>query len=140
MRVVIVYESLTGTTARAAGIIGEELTGAGTATTVCPIGAIDYQALSDADLVVVGTWTDGFVLVGQRPGRAARLRAMPVLTGKLAVVYCTYAIDAGHTLEKLISIVEDRGAEVLGGMTIRRDRVRPGAREFAARMLEAVPA
>jgi hypothetical protein len=140
VKVVIVYESLTGTTARAARIVGDELTRAGAAVTVCPITAIDYQALSDAELVVVGTWTDGILVVGQRPGRAARLRAMPVLTGKSAVVYCTYAIDSGRTLEKLIAIVEERGADVLGGMTIRRDRVATGATEFAARVLEAVPA
>jgi hypothetical protein len=140
VQVVIVYESLTGTTARAARIIGDELTRAGAIATVCPVTAIDYQALSDAELVVVGTWTDGIFVVGQRPGRAARLRAMPVLAGKLAVVYCTYAIDSGRTLEKLIAIVEERGAEVVGGMTIRRDRVAPGATEFAARVLEAVSA
>lgn len=140
MQVVIVYESLTGTTARAARIMGDELTNGGSTVTVCPLGVIDYQALSDAELVVVGTWTDGILVVGQRPGRAARLRAMPVLNGKLAVVYCTYALDSGRTLEKLIAIVEDRGAEVLGGMTIRRDRVATGAREFAARVLETVPA
>lgn len=138
MNAVVIYESLTGHTAHAAARIGEELVGAGIATTVCPITAIDYQALADAELVVVGAWTDGFVFVGQRPGRAGRLRNMPAIGGKQAVVFCTYAIDAGHTLDKMVAIVEERGAEVLGGMAIRRDRIDQGARDFVARVLDAV--
>jgi flavodoxin len=138
MKAVVIYESLTGHTARAAGVIGAELSAAGVASTVCPITAVDYQALGEADLVIVGAWTDGFVFVGQRPGRARRLRKMPAINGKRAAVFCTYAIDAGHTLDKLVAIVEERGAEVLGGMAIRRDRIDAGARDFVARVLEAV--
>ena len=47
--------------------------------------------------------------------------------GKQAVVYVTYAIDAGKTLDKLVRIVESRGAEVLGGLQIRRDDLEGGA-------------
>ena len=43
---------------------------------------IDYQALSDADLVIVGSWVDGLILVGQRPGRLGRITAMPALAGQ----------------------------------------------------------
>lgn len=141
MKAVVIYESLTGNTARAARLIGAELTAAGVAAAVCPITAVDYQALGEADLVIVGAWTDGFIFVGQRPGRAGRLRRMPAIGGKRAVVFCTYAIDAGHTLDKLVTIVEERGAEVLGGMAIRRDRIDEGARDFTQRVLEvAAPA
>src|SRR5579864_4333022 len=101
MSAVVISESLTGNTRRAASLIAVELAARGMAATACPITAIDYQALSDADLVIVGTWTDGVVLFGQRPGRAHRLRAMPSIAGKRAVVYCTYAIDPGRTLDKL---------------------------------------
>ena len=79
MSAVVIYESLTGNTRRAAGIMGAELERAGVPTTVCPITRINYQALADADLVIVGTWTDGIFVVGQRPGRAARIRKLPVI-------------------------------------------------------------
>jgi len=136
----VIYESLTGNTRRAAGLIAAELTTQGIGAVVCPVDRIDYQALSRADLVIVGAWTDGMVFFGQRPGRAHRLRAMPVMDGKRALVFCTYAIDPGKVLEKLTRVVEDRGAVVLGGMALRRDRLVEGSMEFVARLLEAVEA
>jgi flavorubredoxin len=140
MKAVVIYESLTGNTRKAAGFIAGALERGGVATTVCPITAIDYQALADADLVVVGTWTDGLVLFGQRPGRAGRLKKLPYISGKRCAVFVTYAIDAGNVLDKLVALMEDRGAEVLGGMTIRRDDLAGGARDFAERVLDVVAA
>ena len=53
----------------------------------------------------------------------ARLRQLPLLTGKQAYVFTTYAVDAGHALEKLADIVEDRGATVRGGRIVSRFHV-----------------
>ncbi len=140
MKAVVIYESLTGNTRKAAGLIAAELGRQGVPATVSPITAIDYQALEDADLVIVGSWTDGLLFFGQKPGRAGRLRKLPFISGKRCVVFCTYAIDCGATLEKLVTILEDRGAEVLGGMAIRRDNLEGGARDFVNRVLEVVAA
>ena len=135
MRVVVIYESLTGNTARAGQALAAGLTAEGLPTQAFPITAIDYQALADADLVVVGSWTDGLILVGQRPGRMGRLLKMPALAGKKAVVYLTYAIDAGKALQKLADAVEGRGAEVLGGVRIRRDKLDEGVADLIDRIL-----
>lgn len=140
MKAVVIYESLTGNTRKAAGYIGGFLEAGGIQTTVCPITKIDYGALSEAELVVVGTWTDGIVIAGQRPGRAGRLKKMPTLAGKWCVVYATYAIDAGKVLHKLARIMEDLGADVLGGDLIRRDRLEAGSRALVEKVLAAVPA
>jgi flavodoxin len=140
MRAVVIYESLTGNTRRAAGFIAQGLEDAGVTTTVCPVTAVDFAALSDADVVVVGSWTDGVFVVGQRPGRAGRLRALPAMKGKRVVVYCTYALNAGKVLQKMTAILEERGAEVIGGMTIRRDDLRGGSVELVNRLLSAVAA
>ena len=134
MRVVVIYESLTGNTRRASHLLAAELVALGHAAVACPTTAIDYQALHEADLVVVGGWTDGLFFVGQRPGRASRLRNLPALRGKRAVCFVTYALDAGRTLDKLLAIVEGLGATVEGGMTIRRDRIEAGAADLAARI------
>lgn len=138
MRAIVIYESLTGNTRRAAEVIAAELQAAGHQAVACPTTAVDYQALQEADVVIVGGWTDGFVLFGQRPGRAGRLRKLPTLVGKRAVCYVTYAMNAGKTLDKLIGIVEGLGATVEGGMTIRRDRLEEGARELVDRLLANV--
>jgi hypothetical protein len=136
----VISESLTGNTRRAAGFIARELGAQGVGAVACPITAIDYQALSTADLVIIGTWTDGVVLFGQRPGRAHRLRALPSIAGKKAVVFCTYAVDPGRTLDKLTEIVRERGGDVIGGMAIRRNDLAGGARELVTRLLSAVEA
>lgn len=140
MRVAVIYESLTGNTRKAAGLVADELRRLGHSATASPVTAVDYQALADADLIVVGTWTDGLVFFGQRPGRSGRLRRLPFIQGKQCAVFCTYAIDQGKVLDKLVAVMEERGAEVLGGTAIRRDRLAEGARDFVARVLDAVTA
>jgi hypothetical protein len=60
---------------------------------------------------------------------------MPALAGKKAVVYLTYAIDSGKALQKLSDAVTARGAEVLGGVTIRRDRIAAGVDDLVDRIL-----
>jgi sulfite reductase alpha subunit-like flavoprotein len=140
MDAVIIYESLTGNTAKASNMIAQELRSAGVPTTVCRITSVDYQALADADLVIVGTWVDGIFVVGQRPGRRQRLRRLPILDRKRCLVFCTYAINPGKTLEKMSRLLEGRGANVLGGMTIRRNDLEGGAKEFVERLIEAIPA
>jgi sulfite reductase alpha subunit-like flavoprotein len=140
VNVVVVYESLTGNTRRAAELMGEELERRGVDATVCAITEIDYQALARADLVVIGSWVDGIFVVGQRPGRAGRLESFPPIDGKRCFVYCTFALNPGKTLQKMTAIMEGRGAEVLGGMAIKRNRIAEGARDFVARVLDAVPA
>jgi hypothetical protein len=140
VRAVVIYESLTGNTRRAALLIAAGLTGAGHDAVACSVVDIDYQALHEAELVIVGGWTDGLFFIGQRPGRAGRLHRIPALAGKRAVCYATYAIDAGKVLDKLIAIVESRGATVEGGMTIRRDRIEEGAADLVDRVLANVVA
>jgi hypothetical protein len=133
---VVIYESLTGNTAKAGRAIAAELTAHGLPTQAFPIKHIDYQALSEADLVIVGSWVDGLVVVGQRPGRVGRIKAMPALAGKRAIVYLTYAIDPGHALQKMSDAVAARGAEVLGGQIIRRDKLAEGVADFVTRVLD----
>ncbi|MGQ0430915.1 MAG: flavodoxin family protein [Microthrixaceae bacterium] len=135
MEAVVIYESLTGNTAKAGRAIADGLSREGLPTQAFPITKIDYQALARAELVIVGSWVDGLIFVGQRPGRLGRITAMPSLVGKKAVVYVTYAIDPGKSLQKLSDAVEARGAELLGGASIRRDRVPAGVADLVDRIL-----
>ena len=138
MHAIVIYESLTGNTKAAGEAIARRLTAGGVDAVACPITNIDYQALSRAELVVVGSWTDGIFVVGQRPGRVGRIAKMPTLAGKRAVVYLTYALNPGKALQKLSDTVAARGAEVLGGVTIRRDRIAEGVDDFVDRVLDVV--
>jgi flavorubredoxin len=138
VRAIVIYESLTGNTRTAGEAIAQRLSASGVATKACPITAIDYQALADADLVVVGSWVDGLFVVGQRPGRVGRIKAMPAIKGKKAAVYLTYALNPGKALQKLSDTVAANGAEVLGGVSIRRDKIVEGVDDFVDRLLDAV--
>jgi flavorubredoxin len=138
VRSIVIYESLTGNTRTAAEGLARGLTARGITTVACPITKIDYQALSEADLVIVGSWVDGLFVVGQRPGRVGRIAHLPALSGKRAIVFLTYALHPGKALQKLSDTVAARGAEVLGGITIRRDRLDSGVDDLVDRILDAV--
>jgi flavodoxin len=137
MQVVILYDSLTGNTERAARLIANAFYDRQVGAHVFPVDGYDAQAVSEADLVVVGSWTDGFFFVGQKPGRAKKFKALPELSAKRCAVFCTFAVDSGRTLDKLTKILADQGAEVIGGLAIRRDRLSDGAVDFVDRVLEA---
>ncbi len=138
MQVVILHESLTGNTERAARLIANAFYDRQIGAHVFPVDGYDAQAVAEADLVVVGSWTDGFFLVGQKPAKRKKFRALPDLAGKRCAVFCTFALDSGHTLDKLSAVMTERGAEVIGGLAIRRDRLSEGAVDFVERVLEAV--
>ncbi len=135
---VVIYESLTGNTAMAGQMIAAELTRYGIETTASPITAPDLEALSKAQLVVVGSWVDGLFLFGQKPGRDWRLKKLPFIDGKLAAVYCTYALEKGKTLDKLDTIVTQRGGDVIGGYAIKRSELETGVEEFTGRLLSSL--
>ena len=65
MNAVVIHESLTGNTEKAAEFIAVALVEAGIDAIVCSTAKVDYQALADAALVGVGSWTDGLFLFGQ---------------------------------------------------------------------------
>ena len=60
---------------------------------------------------------------------------MPALAGKRAVVYLTYAIDPGKALAEAVRRGGGPGAEVLGGQTIRRDKLEAGVDDLVDRIL-----
>ncbi len=135
---VVIYESLTGNTKTAGEMIAAELTAAGVPAVACSTKQVALQQLSEANLVIVGSWTDGLFLFGQKPGGIGRLSKLPVIDGKKAAVYCTYALETGKTLEKLAGVVGRRGGDVIGGAAIRRDRMEEGVTDFVDRLLGAI--
>lgn len=138
MQALVIHESLTGTTRDAARLIVAELRSVGWQASECSARQVDFAALQQADVVVVGTWVDGLVLFGQRPGGSGKLAKLPLLGEKPTYVYVTYAIDPGKTLAKLSDVVTERRGDVRGGMTIRRNDLANGCAEFAERVVTAV--
>jgi hypothetical protein len=137
VKAIVIYESLTGTTRKLAGLIAEELEARNVSTTVCNITSVDLQALSEADVAFVGTWTDGIIITAQKPGRAGRIQTMPTLAGKKAVGFVTYALHPGKVARKMADLLVWRGAEVVGVLEVRRDKLATGAAEVVHHGLNA---
>jgi Flavodoxin domain len=140
MRAVVIYESLTGNTARAARLIADEVASRGIDVAVYPITDIGLKDLAEADVVFVGTWVDGLVLFGHRPGRAGRLKSMPVVDGKRVAAFMTYAIHAGKALDRFARVLEERGAVVVARGLLRRDRLERGVGALVDAALATVAA
>jgi len=138
MQALVIHESLTGNTRAAAKRIVAELGSLGWAASECSSRQVDLAALQQADVVIVGTWVDGLLVIGQRPGGAGKLHHLPLLGDKPTYVYVTYAIDPGKTLDKFSALVAERRGDVRGGMAIRRNDLVEGCAEFADRIVAAV--
>jgi flavodoxin len=138
MQVVIIYESLTGNTRAAAQLISDAFFDRQVPAKLYAVGGFDPEAVAQADLIVVGSWTDGLFFVGQKPAKRKKFTGFGDLSGKQAAVFCTYAVDPGKSLDKFTRILADQGADVIGGMAIRRNDLAAGADEFVARVMDSV--
>ncbi len=138
---IVLVESLTGNTWKAGERIAANLQQSGWGVTaVCSVRQPELSALAAADLVLVGTWTDGIFVFGQRPGGTPHLWALPVIAGKRAAAFCTYALNPGKVPEKMSRILAAYGADVLGGLALHRHKLEEHTEEFVARLLANVPA
>jgi hypothetical protein len=135
---VVIYESRTGTTARAATVIAAQLDAAGHDVAVFPTKTIDLKAVAEADAVVVGTWTDGAILFGQRPGGAGNLaRHLPMMWDKPTYAYATYAIRAGGVLRGVTKLLASKGCDVRGALELHRRHIDTDAADFADAVVAA---
>ena len=137
MQVVVTYESRTGTTRRAAQLIAGGLRSAGADVTVASISSIGYGALAQADLIVVGTWTDGLFFFGQRPGGGGKIaRLLPELWDKQTYSFVTYAKNPGRSHHKLGELLEAKGAISLGANAFHRRRLESDVTSFVDEIID----
>jgi hypothetical protein len=138
---IVLIESLTGNTWKAGEKIAANLQQAGWGvSSVCSVRKPELAALEVADLVLLGSWTDGIFIAAQRPGGAGHLWAMPAIAGKRAAAFCTYALNPGKVPAKMSKILEAHGADVLGGLALHRRKLDAHAEEFVSRLLANVVA
>jgi flavodoxin len=139
MKAALLVESLTGNTWKAAEMIASQLQGEGwTITGLSRVRRPDHASIQEAELVLVGTWTHGFFVVGQAPWGAAAISNLPAMRGKRAAVFLTYALDAGKSLDRLTHAVGATGAEVIGGLQIKRNHLEEHTEAFSSRLIDAV--
>ncbi len=141
MKAALLVESLTGNTWSAAEMIADNLSQEGwTITGLSKVRQPDHASIQAADVVLVGTWTHGLFLVGQSPWALPSISNLPTMRNKTAAVFLTYAIDAGKSLDKLSGAVGATGADVIGGLLIKRNHLHAHTEAFAERLIAALPA
>jgi hypothetical protein len=100
----------------------------------------DHASIQEADTIIVGTWVHGLFVVGQAPWAVDRLRALPAMSGKKAVAFCTFALNPGKSLDVMTNTLLSRGAEVVGGLALHRGKLSEHAEEFAIRLVDSAGA
>ncbi len=140
MKIVVLHQSRTGNTKRAAELIGGAVQSSGASVAVRPVSNIDYKELADADLIFVGTWVDGLILLGHRPGDSGKIKKVPKLWNKKVVAFMTHAINPGNAAEKMSSLLEEHGATVIAARSLNRHKLELEAPAFANEVLSLVDA
>jgi flavodoxin len=121
MKIAIVYDSSTGTTAKAADAMGKTFERNGHKVEVQSVTSADPADVSQADLVCVGAWVKGLFIIMQHPSPGAMhfIDTLGHLKGKKIVVFCTYKLATGSTLSKMTHALESKGAQVVGQFKYR---------------------
>ena len=137
VNVVVIHQSRTGNTRRAAELIGGAVQASGATVAVRPVTNLDYKELAEADLVFVGTWVDGLILFGHRPGDAAKVNQIPKLWDKRVAAFMTHAVNPGRAADMLADMLANHGADVVAARSLSRWRLADEAPTFAAEVLAA---
>ncbi len=139
MKAAFLVESLTGNTWKAADLIADKLQQERwTITGMSKVGRPDLQSIHLADIVLVGTWTHGLFVVGQMPAAAGNIANLPTMRGKKAACFLTFALNAGSSIDKLTHAVRQTGADVAGGLEIKRNYLDEHTDLFVERLLDVV--
>lgn len=138
MKATLLVESLTGNTWKAAELIADKLQQEKWGITgLSKVSNPDLAAVQRADLVLIGTWTHGLFVVGQQPWAAGNIANLPTMRGKQAACFLTFALNAGKSIDKLTKAVGQTGADVIGGLEIKRNYLDQHTDLFVERLLDA---
>ena len=134
MNIAIVFDSSTGKTAAAAQDMGRLLNNAGHQCHVQDVKDAVPADLSQADLICIGTWVKGLFIIRQHPteGSMQFIERLEGLRDKQVVVFCTYMLAAGSTLNQMERALQDKGADVIGQFKFRGPEPNRKFEKFAA--------
>jgi flavodoxin len=113
-RALIVHHSKMGKTRRFAEAIGERLSRLGIQPTVASISTFRPEMLDGADLVLLGAWTHGLMIVGQHPDAdwAEFARALPPLGTRRVGLFTTYLIATGSMFWAMKRHLANKGGRI----------------------------
>ncbi len=141
MNIAIVYDSSTGTTASAAKAMAKILEERGHQCQIQSVFQADPDEVSQADLICIGSWVKGLFIILQHPTEETMrfIERLGDLTGKKALVFCTYKLAVGPTLKRMTQRLEKQGAQVVAQFKYRGPMPNNEFASFAA-SLTSLPA
>ena len=113
MKIAVMYQSLRGGTRRAANAIANSFQSSGATVGIYPVTNIDAQFVLDADLLVIGTWTDGLFGIGAKPAQIGKLNALPDMSQRKASLFVTYEISPTKSLQQFEEWAQERGIDLV---------------------------
>lgn len=132
MKVGIVYDTHTGTTAGAAEKMAEVVRAAGHECSVANLSNAD-SALTGAKAVVLGAWTNGWFIIRQHPSEPMMQWLIDAsLTGRQVAVFATYKLAVGSTVRQLADGAESAGGKVTGMYKVKGPNVPDGFEGWVA--------
>lgn len=140
MNIAIVYDSSTGTTASAAKAMAQVFEEGGHQCHVQSVFRADPDEVSQADLICIGSWVKGIFVILQHPTEETMrfIDRLGDLSGKKALVFCTYKLAVGPTLRRMAQGLEQKGAQVVAQFKYRGPDPNSEFASFAA-SLEPMP-
>ena len=114
-RVLVCYCSEGGTTKAVAEEMVDQLNVRGARASALPIDEVGVKELASADVLMVGTWVEGFVVANVHPARAMRawLENVPMLGGRRVGVFCTYRVNPRSVLTEMSELITAKGGVVV---------------------------
>ena len=121
MHVAIIYDSQTGTTAKASEAMGDLVRAAGHEATVSSVRITNPATLGAADAICVGSSCKGLFVLRQHATEATMdfIDHLEGIDGKPAAVFCTYKTAVGGMLASMADRLASRGADVTGSFKSR---------------------
>ncbi|MGI9624116.1 MAG: flavodoxin family protein [Acidimicrobiales bacterium] len=138
MNVAVLFQSLRGGTERAAHSLAEGFADRGHEVGVYPVTRFNAQFVLNADLIVLGTWTDGLFGLGAKPGQMSKLRSLPPLAHMPIAAFVTYEISPTKSLDKLVGWLRRQEANVVAEAGFSRRRLTEGMDDFVTESLAGV--
>ncbi len=131
-KTIIIYQSKTGITKRFAENLGEYLSSKGIESKVISIKEYDNDVTNQIDLVLLGCWTAGWMIMMQTPDRhwikfAAQL---PDLSNKKVVLFTTYKLATGRMFNKMRQYLNGKFADVLLELKSRNGKINDTHRQL----------
>ena len=120
MKPCVLYVSYTGNTKRLAEAISDRLK-----APIFNVATAHPSDVAEFDLLVVGTPVIGF---NPTPLLLSFVNSLPVVEGKKAVVFCTYAVAKGSALKVLEEKLSKKGYRTI--LSVGKKGLKPSKADF----------